>query len=156
MEYVVDQENTGKAIDTYDQFIGAEVCLPNEQGSKMMARFTKNMKYNESKTRGIEHPTLFSYHSLYQVSFPNDQTEYLTENVIDDNMLYQVYSEGHNYQVIKYISDHYADGSALNRSGEFIRNRGGNLHAKKTTRGWKLEVKCKDETVSRLKFHPYI
>ena len=32
------------------------------------------------------------------------------------------------------------DGSALNRSDGFIRSHGGNLHAKKTTIGWKLEV----------------
>ena len=40
------------------------------------------------------------------------------------------------------------DGSALNRSDGFIINCGGNLHTKKTTRGWKLEVEWKDGTLS--------
>ena len=30
MYNVVDQENYEKAVDTYDWFLGADVCLPNE------------------------------------------------------------------------------------------------------------------------------
>ena len=54
-------------------------------------------------------------------------------------MIPQVDSEGHHYKVLKDISDHFADGSALKRSDVFIRNLSRNLNAKKTTRGWKLE-----------------
>ena len=96
MDDVVDQENYEKSVDTYDQFVGAEVCLPDEQGRKMMAIVTNRVKENEGNPRGIEHPTLFSDHSLYKVSFPNGQTEDLTENVISENMLSQVDSEGHH------------------------------------------------------------
>ena len=63
-------------------------------------------------------------------------------------MISQVDSEGHHYQVLKDISDRYADGITLNGNNGFIRSLGGNLHAKNTTRGWKLEVKCKDVTLS--------
>ena len=96
---------------------------------------------NKGDPRRIEHPTLFADHLLYEVSFPNGWTEELTANVIAENMLSQVDSEVHHYQVLNHISDHSADGSALKRIYLFIRSRGGNLHAKKTTRGWKLEVK---------------
>ena len=67
VEDVVYQENYEKAVDTYDQFFGAEVCLTDEWGRKMMARVTKLLKGKESNPRGIEHPTLFAYHSLYEV-----------------------------------------------------------------------------------------
>ena len=63
-------------------------------------------------------------------------------------MLFQVYQEGHHCQVIKEIIYNSTDGSALKRSDGFIRSDGGNLHAKKKTRGCKLEVKWKDETLS--------
>ena len=62
-------------------------------------------------------------------------------------MLSQVDSEGHDYQVLKDISDHSYDGITLKRRDGFIRSRGGNLHPKKTTRGWKLEVKWKYESL---------
>ena len=40
------------------------------------------------------------------------------------------------------------DWSSLKRRDGFIRGSGRNLHAKKTTRGWKLEVEWKDGTLS--------
>ena len=64
--------------------------------------------------------------------------------MIADNMLSQVDSEGNHYQLINDISDHSVDGSSLKRRDVFIRSHVGNLHANKTTRGWKLEVKYKD------------
>ena len=113
----------------------------------MIAKFTNFVKDNKGNPRGVENPVLFAYHSLYEVSFPNVRTEELTENMIYENMLSQVYSEGHHYQVLTEISDHSAYGSALRSSYGFIRSRGGKLHAKKTTRGWKLELEWKDETL---------
>ena len=107
---------------------------------KMITRFTKRVKGNKVNSSGVEHPALFSYHSLYEVSFPNVQTEDLLVNVISESIIYQVNSEVHHYKVIKEISDHSADGSALDRSDGFIRSFEGNLHANNTTRGSKLEV----------------
>ena len=75
MEYSMDQENYEKAVDTYDQFVSAELCLPDERGIKIMARATNRVKYNKVNRRGIEHPTFFADHSLYGVLFPNGQTE---------------------------------------------------------------------------------
>ena len=72
----------------------------------------------------------------------------MTENVIVENILSQVYSQVHHYQVVKDIIDHSADGSAFKRSNRFIRSCVGDLHAKKTTRGWKLEVEWKYGTLS--------
>ena len=115
---------------------------------KIMSRFTNRVKDNEGNPRGVEHPALFADHSIYEISFPNGQMEELAENLIAENMLSQVDSEGHHYQLLKEISDHSVDRSALNRSDGFIRSRGGNIHAKKKTRGWKLEVKCNDGTLN--------
>ena len=104
----------------------------------MMNRVTKRVNDDDGKSGGIEHPILFTDHSLYQVSFPNVRTEELIANMIAKHMLSQVDSEGHHYQVLNYISDHSVDGGELNRIDGFMRSFGGNLHAKKTTSGWKL------------------
>ena len=103
-----------------------------------MAIFTKRVKENEGNPRGIEHNTLFTDQSLNEVSFINGRTEDLTANMIAENMLSQVDSEGNHYQELKETSDHSADVSTLKRSNVFIRSRDRNLHAKNTTRGWKL------------------
>ena len=57
MDNALDKENAEKAVDTYDQFFGAEVCLPDERGRNNIARVTKRVKYNEGNPRGIEHPS---------------------------------------------------------------------------------------------------
>ena len=44
MDNVMYQENPKKAVDTYDQFVGTEVCLPDEQGRKMMTIVNKRVK----------------------------------------------------------------------------------------------------------------
>ena len=59
-------------------------------------------------------------------------------------MLSQVDSEVHHSQLLKDISYHSMDDSALKRSDVLIRSFVRNLHPKKTTRGWKLEVEWKD------------
>ena len=50
---VVDQENSENSVETYDQFVGAQLCLPDEQERKMMARFTKRVKDNKVNPRVI-------------------------------------------------------------------------------------------------------
>ena len=113
----------------------------------MITRFTKRVKGNKVNSSGVEHPALFSYHSLYEVSFPNCQTEYLTSNVISQNMLSQLDPQGNHYQLLKDISDNYVDRISSKRSNGFIRSCIGNVHAKQTTRCWKLEVEWKDVTL---------
>ena len=73
--------------------------------------------------------------------------EGLTANVIYENMLSQADSEGHHYQDLNEISNHTVDGGELKRSDRFIRVIVMNLHTKKTTRGWQLEVGWKDGTL---------
>ena len=145
---VLDQEIAEKAVDNYDPFVRAEVCITDEQGRKIMAGVTKCVKDNEGNNIGIEHPVLFSDQSLYEVSFPNGQTEDMTANVIAENILTKVDSEVHHYQVLKEISNQSKDGSLLKRSDGFIRSSGRNPHDNKTNKALKLEVKCKDGTLS--------
>ena len=68
--------------------------------------------------------------------------------MIPENMLSQVDSKGDHNQVLKEISDHSADGSALNWINVFIISHIRNLQANNTTRGSKLKFEWKDGTLS--------
>ena len=70
MGNVVDQESSEKSINTYDQFVGSMVCLPDERWRKIMARVTNHVKDKEGTPIGIGHPALFADHSLY-AQLPN-------------------------------------------------------------------------------------
>ena len=148
MDNVVDQEKWWKGCWNLWSVCWSWGMSTWLNRDKMTARVTKTVKDNEGNPRGIEHPTLFAYHSLYVISFSNFWTEELPANLIAENMLPQVDSEVHHYQILNDISDHSEDGSALNRSDGFIRSCSCNLHAKKKTIVWKLEFEWKDVTLS--------
>ena len=63
---VVDQEVSEKAVDNYDQFVGPEVCIPDEWWRKIMAWVTNCVEDNRGKPKRIEYPALFAYNSLYE------------------------------------------------------------------------------------------
>ena len=75
MDEVADQDNPKKAVDTYDHFLGAELCLSDELGRKIMVGYTKRVKANEGNPRGTWYPILYEDNSLYYVSFTNGWTE---------------------------------------------------------------------------------
>ena len=62
-------------------------------------------------------------------------------------MFAQVDSKGHHEQILKEISNHLWDHTAIPKWNGFIKSRSG-LVPKKTTRGWKLLVKWKDGSIS--------
>ena len=86
----MDQGNSEKALDTYDEFVGAKVCLLDQQCRKMTARVTNRVNYNKGNTRGSEQPAFYTDQKLYEVSLSNGQTKELTANVISENMLSQI------------------------------------------------------------------
>ena len=144
----VDQNDPVHATDTYDKLVGAEVCIPDSKGMKMMAKVVKRIKDNNGTPVGTSHENIFNNHSLYEVKYPDGETAELEYNVIAENMMSQIDSEGHHYQVISEISDHAFDNSAIKKCNGFIRGKNGNLHPKITTRGCKLEVEMKDGSVT--------
>ena len=59
---------------------------------------------------------------------------------IPENMLSQVDSKGNHFFLLKYISDQCKDASAINENNVFLTINPGNLHTKKTTRGWAFQM----------------
>ena len=86
--------------------------------------------------------------SLYEVEFSDGYVEELQYNIITENMISQVDSEGYHYQLLAEISDHWSTHLAITKKNGLIRSKSGNLHPKKTTIGWSIEVEWKDGSVS--------
>ena len=148
IDEVVDNTDRRKQADTYDQFIGAEVALPDTTGRTAMARVMKRVKDNDGNAIGVQTDNILTNTSLYEVEFPDGHTEELQYNIIAENMMSQVDSEGHHWQLLSEISDHRSNHLAITEKNGFIRSHNGNLHPKKTTIGWDIEVEWKDGSVS--------
>ena len=87
--------------------------------------------------------------ALYEVQFPDGHVKEVQYNIIAENMMSQVDSEGHHYQfLLVEISDHGSNHLAITKKNGFIRSKSGNLQPKMTTRGWSIEVEWKDGSVS--------
>ena len=73
---------------------------------------------------------------VYEVNYLDGTTEKLTANIMDENMLSQVDSEGLQYQVLTGVTRHKRVGSAITKVDGFIKYINGDLNQKRTTRGW--------------------
>ena len=82
--------------------------------------------------------------SLYGVEYPDGTTGQLASNIIAENMMSQVDSEGHHYQVLTEVTDHKKDDSAIAKVDGFIKSISGKIYRNRTTCGWKILVEWKD------------
>ena len=111
-----------------------------------MVKVNKRVRYDGISTVEGNYNTMHDKY-LSEVEQPDGTTEQLADNIIAGNMLSQVDSEGHQYQVFTEVNDHKKDDSDISKVDGFIKSSSGNLHRKSTTRGWKILVKWKDGSV---------
>ena len=145
---IVRGANKDEESSTYDQYIGVEVQLPDNKGVNRMARVRKRIRdeNNNPEDGGSYKP--WADHSTYEVEFADGTTSVLTANIIAQNMLSQVDTEGHHFQLLQEIVDHRSDGRAIKKSNGYHISQSGSRKPKITTVGWKLQVEWKDGSMS--------
>ena len=145
---IVRGANEDEESSTYDQYIGVEVQLPDNKGVNRMARVRKRIRdeNNNPEDGGSYKP--WADHSTYEVEFADGTTSVLTANIIAQNMLSQVDTEGHHFQLLQEIVDHRSDGRAIKKSNGYHISKSGSRKPKITTVGWKLQVEWKDGSMS--------
>ena len=76
----------------------------------------------------------------YKVEFADGTRKKYQVNIIAKNMFAQVDSKENQYLLLKEITDHRSDNSAIPISEGMVRTSSGMMKPKKTTRGWFLLV----------------
>jgi hypothetical protein len=127
----------------YDEYIGAQVLLPHEDG-RIQGTITKRSKGNDGNPIGRRHNNFLLDTRQYEIELSDGRTEEYTANVIAENLFSQVDSEGHHYLLMREISDHKKDESAVPMADGWIDMANGRKVRKRTTRGWKLLVEWKE------------
>ena len=120
--------------------------LPDSKGDKLMGKVGKYVRYDDISIGEGNYNDVHDK-SLYEVEYPDVTTEQLAANIIAENILSQVDSEGHHYQVLTEVTDHNKDDSDIAKVGGFIKSSSRNLHRKRTTRGWKILLEWKNVSV---------
>ena len=82
--------------------------------------------------------------SIYEVKNTDGKRQQLTASIIAANMLSQVGSEVHHYQVLTEVTDNKRYDITITKMDSFSKSSNSSLHWKKATCGWKLLVEWKD------------
>ena len=89
---------------------------------------------------------------IYDVEFPDGQVKEYAANIIAENMLTQVDSDGMSATLMEAIVEHRRDEEkALQHHDKYVQTKNGRHHLRKTTKGWELLIKWKDKSESWIK-----
>lgn len=139
-------DNSGHPINqqpAYDRLIHAELILPQGENLRT-ATVTGRSIGPDGLTTGTfnESPVLNSI--VYDVQFPDGEVKEYAANVIAENMLSQVDSEGFTLTLMDSILDVKKDGSAVAKGDMYTQSNRGGSRMRQTTCGWKFLVLWKD------------
>jgi len=138
VDEMIDTENARFEADSYDKFVGAEVILPNRGDLTLMAKAKRKVKSDDRNSPSFYNP--LRDHSMYEIQFPHGTTDEVKANFIAECMVSECDPEGRQYRMLREISDHRKDSTALNVADSSYRTRAGNPAPKRTTKGWKLLI----------------
>jgi len=126
-----------------DLLINAEVMLPHGEGLQM-AKVIRRAVDSDGKVIGTFDNNPILNTMVYEAEFPDGVIKPYAANIIAENVLMNVDSNGyHNYELDK-ILDHKSDGSAVSKSNSHITTKRGRRKLRQTTIGWKFQVRWKD------------
>ena len=126
--------------ETFDTYISAKVLLPKGDQSHQ-AKVLGRARDDNGNPIGRSHNNPILDTREYEVQFPDGSIDILSANAIAEAMYSQVDEQGHHHLLIKEISDHRKDGSAVATDDGWVP---GTQQKRWTTKGWFLLVEWKD------------
>ena len=140
---------SGKMLNqqpAYDKTLHSEVSL--QLGEDMsVGKVTKQALGPDGVVAGTydENPCLNAM--ICEVEFPDGQLKEHAANVIAENMLTQVDSDGFSLTMMEAITDYQKDEAlAVNKADKYLTTTSGQKRMRKTTIGWSLLVQWADGT----------
>ena len=148
-------DHVGNSINlqpAYDKMINLEIHA-NHDGQQQVGRVVGRTLGSDGRTVGRYHEKPIMNSMLYDVEFPDGQVKEYAANIISENILSQVDSEGFTTSHLESIVDYRVNDSAVPKSRGFITSGNGQRKRRKTTKGWELLVRWinKEETWVPLK-----
>ena len=145
---------TGRILEqqpAFDKIINAEVMIQN--GNKMsMGKVARQSLDTDGRMTGTYHDNPFLNTIMYDMEFSNGQVKEYGTNIITENMLTQVNSDGYSLSLMDSIVDHCKDPSeAIPIEEKYITTKSGQRRLCKTTKGWELLIKWKDKSNAWIK-----
>ena len=138
---------TGKLLNqqpAYDRIINPEVALQLEE-MVTTGKVTRRALSPDGQVAGTYDDNPFLNTIIYEVEFPDGQVKDYAANVIAENMLTQVDSDGFTLTMMDSIINYERDDAiAIPKSNAYVATQRSRKRHRRTTVGWKLLVKWSD------------
>ena len=121
------QDSRGRLLNqqpAYDRIINAEVQLQLGD-SVAVGKVRKRAIGPEGVTTGVYHDNPILNSVVYEVEFPDGQIREYAANVIAENMLSQIDSEGYSTTLMSGIIDYNRNDNAIEESDKYVVTRSG-------------------------------
>jgi hypothetical protein len=109
-----------------------------------LARVVRRKRDANGLPIGLRHDNPILDSRQYEVEFPDGSTEIVAANLIAENLFSQIDEEGNSFAILKEITDHRSNDSALSIDNGYTTSKNGTKRHKITTAGWDIEVEWKD------------
>jgi hypothetical protein len=135
-------------MPAYDKILHSEVSL--QLGENMtVGKVTKRAIGPDGTVAGTYDENPYLNTMIYEVAFPDGQSKAYAANVIAENMLTQVDSDGFSRTMMEAIVDYRKDEAvAVPKTDKYLTTTSGQKRMRKTTVGWKVLVKWADASES--------
>ena len=141
LNFAVERDDYSES--EFDQLISAEVLVP--QGNDFIrGTVLKRARTNSGAAVGTKHADPMYDTRMYVLLMADGTERELQHNIIAENMFSQADSEGRQYMLLAEITDHKRLKDAVSIEDGTIKSKNGNVHKKKTTKGWKFLCQWKD------------
>ena len=137
-------DSMGRVLEqqpAFDKIINAEVMIQNAD-EMAMGKVARQSLDADGRMTGTYHDNPFLNTIKYDVEFSNAQVKEYGANIIAENMLTQVDSDGYSLSLMDSIIDRRRDPSqAIPIEDKNITTKSGQKRLQKTMKGWKLLIK---------------
>ena len=152
IEDSVDSQGTlMNQLPAYDRLLNAEIMVQAEEG-QVSGKVIKQVFSPDGKVAGKYDNNPYLNSIMYEVELADGRIIEYGVNIIAENMLTQVDSDGFSLSLMEGIINYKRDDSvAIPKTDKYITTARGQRRLRKTTAGWKLFVKWRDQSESWVK-----
>ena len=135
-------------LPVYDQQLNAEIMVQAEEGH-VSGKVTKRVLGLDGKVAGKYDDNPYLNSIIYEVELADGRIKEYGAKIIAENMLTQVDSDGFSLSLMEGIIDYKCE--AISKTDKYITTSRGQRRLRKTTVGWRLLVKWRDQSESWVK-----
>jgi hypothetical protein len=133
--------------EAYDKYITAEVAFPRNN-TEVLGRVVGRKRDANGNPIGRAHSNPILDTRIYEVVFPDGETAEYSANVLAECIYAQVDNEGNQHLLLEAIVDWKRTPESVENEDILQVSHNGNIHPRRTTKGWKFCIQWKDGSTS--------